>query len=501
MKSTLKTIVPLVLLFGVVFGVILVVQYSPPKEDPRLDPMAPGSGEPALRFFTSARRWDPESDVLEDREFPGYFEKDTRGTALFWFENRNDKPVAMELKSVSCSSCSDGWLAPIPPETTRAILQMSAISALPQGLISGLPLGMVGPAAMTEPTRLERQSHEFKSTDWFFKVPEAKNTDGWSPQWGILALNFKAGQRQELTAVFRSQIKGVSQYDENEFRIAYVTANAFEVPVNEIVVGDLTDTSGDKSYEITIFSATRGPGTPEQLGTPSVRVMMPAAAGDPGPFVSVGTPIPILGADLDAYIKAMPARLGKAPEGGPLKVRIRSAYRIPVFVRPKVGDQRLDIGALDRELWIACGDASPRLVKVKGMVQGGMWLAKGDELDLKLFRFQAGVPEAKFELLTDNPSAEVVLSKTEVEERDAKGETVKVTKDHVVVNGKVAPEVLKVTVERQDRKEADRGYYWIKATIPPDTHQGQLVNSYVMVEIKGPNPRRFRIPVKGSGTR
>jgi hypothetical protein len=65
----------------------------------------------------------------------------------------------------------------------------------------------------------------------------------------------------------------------------------------------------------------------------------------------------------------------------------------------------------------------------------------------------------------------------------------------------VAPDILKVSVERQDRKESDRGYYWIKVAVPPDAHQGQLVNSFVVVEIKGPNPRRFRIPVKGSGTR
>ena len=45
------------------------------------------------------------------------------------------------------------------------------------------------------------------------------------------------------------------------------------------------------------------------------------------------------------------------------------------------------------------------------------------------------------------------------------------------------------------------GVFWLKVTVPPDAHQGQYVNSYVVVEIKGPNPRRFRIPVKGSGTR
>jgi hypothetical protein len=502
MKSTLKTVIPLALLFGVVFGVILVVQYSPPKEDPEAERLKDGkSNEPPLRFFTSSRRWDPEGESLEDQVFPGYIEKDTKGVAAFWFENRNDAPVLVQLKGVSCSSCSDGWLAPLPPETTRAILQMGAISCLPQGLVSGLPTGMAGPAALIEPTRLERQSHEFRTLEWTFQVPAANNADGWSPQWGILALNFKAGQRQELAAVFESQVKGTTQRGENEFRIAYIAANPFDVPTGEIVVGDLTDASSSRSYELTIFSATRGADTPEKLATPSVKVMMPAGAGDPGPFVTVGTPVPLLGADLANYARDLPLKLGKGPSGELLKVRVRSAYKIPVTVDPKVGDQRLDIGALERELWIACGDAQPRLVRVKGNVHGGMWLAADKALDLKLFRYEAGVPETRFELVTDNPAAEVVLSKIEVDERDGTGATKKVTKDHVVVNGEVAPQTVKVTVERQDRKEADRGYFWIKASIPPNAHQGQLVNSYVVVEFKGPNPRRYRIPLKGSGTR
>ena len=100
--------------------------------------------EPPLRFFTSTRKWDPDSDSLDDQVFTGFFEKDSKGSAEYWFENRNESPVAVQLKSVSCSSCSDGWLAPLPPETTRGILQMSAISCLPMGPISFLPVGMAG---------------------------------------------------------------------------------------------------------------------------------------------------------------------------------------------------------------------------------------------------------------------------------------------------------------------------------------------------------------------
>jgi hypothetical protein len=316
-----------------------------------------------------------------------------------------------------------------------------------------------------------------------------------------LSLNFKAGARQELTATFQSQVKGDPLFAENVFAIQYITANAFEITRPEIQVGDLTDATQPATYEFLVISPTRGPGTPEKLSPPSVRVMMPSGGGEPGAFVTVGTPIPVPDDQLPELTAELIRQAPKNAEGKQPLARVRTAYRVPVIVTPKVGEQRLDIGVLERELWVACGDAQPRLVRVKGNVHGGMWLSSGKELDLKSFRAPAGVPEARFELLTDNPTADVVLSQVEVEERGSSGQIQKVMRDHVVVNGKIAPDIVRVTIERQGRKDPDRGYFWIKITVPPEAVQGQLVNSYVVVELKGPNARRFRIPLKGGGSR
>ena len=99
------------------------------------------AGEPPLRFFTSARHWDPPSTKSEhrphpllapsgdpqnpdptsfslpDRLFQGVYEpsQDHLRRTQFWFENRNSKPVTMQLKGLSCGSCTGGRVAAIPP--------------------------------------------------------------------------------------------------------------------------------------------------------------------------------------------------------------------------------------------------------------------------------------------------------------------------------------------------------------------------------------------------
>ena len=74
----------------------------------------------------SAMQTEPElesgrafSFTLADRVFPGFYEpgEELRATQ-FWFENRNPQSVTMELKGVTCTACTGGRLASIPPETT-----------------------------------------------------------------------------------------------------------------------------------------------------------------------------------------------------------------------------------------------------------------------------------------------------------------------------------------------------------------------------------------------
>ncbi len=227
MKSTLKIILPIFILMAVIFGVTFLTQYAPPDEPTKPDGPRERK-EPPLRFASSTRFWDapdffspegvhfrgfpltapsatpadPEQPFrfeLQNRVFPGFYEvqSDAGGTkhsASFWFENPHRQSVTMRLQHVNCGACSGGRVAAIPPDVTRQLLQMSGVSVLPQGLMSGLPIGMVGPAANLSPDLLKWQHYTFRNNPHpDYIIPPADNKDGWSPQWGILELQFSVG--------------------------------------------------------------------------------------------------------------------------------------------------------------------------------------------------------------------------------------------------------------------------------------------------------------------
>src|SRR5262249_52697190 len=59
-KGTLKLLIPIVALVGVVFGITFFSQSTPPSEDGAAT-KKPEGGDSPLHFFTSTRRWDPPS--------------------------------------------------------------------------------------------------------------------------------------------------------------------------------------------------------------------------------------------------------------------------------------------------------------------------------------------------------------------------------------------------------------------------------------------------------
>ena len=140
-------------------------------------------------------------------------------------------------------------------------------------------------------------------------------------------------------------------------------------------------------------------------------------------------------------------------------------------------------------------DIFKKKVAVKGTVTGGVQLADGkDLLDLGSFPSSSGLPEKRFEVFTTTPG--VKLSVAKYEEKDRDGKVIR-TRDYVMDNGRPADDTLKVSVEKQDRADPDREYYWVKVTVPPNAMSGNLISSYVMLDVKGQVDRRIRIPIKG----
>jgi len=473
MNSTLKIAVPLALLIAVVFAVTFFSVTIPPDAT-KMDDDAPadGTGEARpLRFFSNIRRWDPTSGSLADQVFEGVYETDTKGHfAHFWFENRNAAPVTIKLRGVSCSSCSGGEVAAIPPETTRALLQMAAVAALPQGLLSGLPTGMAGPAAALDAPRptLAWQKHRFDETreQITYAVPAAANADGWSPQWAVLRLSFdvKSGGKPPLRAAFVSEVQGTTQVGVDEFAIFYEPADPFELDKDAIDVGELTDGTPTQTHDLIVLSSTR-----PALADLGVRVMVPTGApGAPGPFVTAGTPTRLADADADRLAAALAAK-AKRP------VRVASAYRIPITIKPKDGAAWADIGRLERDVWVSVGSVgTPKKMTVTGMVRGPVALSDGKEINVGRFRYADGVTQT-FSVTTERPGIELA-----------------------VVPGECRPDYLEVTLTKEPDR-GDRGYYKGTVTVPKQRHQGEMRDAVVTLEVKGPTPQRFRIPVRGQG--
>jgi hypothetical protein len=481
LRSNLKILVPLVALVGVVFGITFLVLHKPSEPLPEgPGPEGNSNAGPPLRFFTSARHFDarpiwgtdPVPVNLQDHFFPGFFERNTETKTSFWFQNHNDKPVAVQLKGVSCASCSGGSLAPIPTDAVRNLLQTLAVASLPQGLVSPLPIAVAGPWADTVP-KLQWQSHKFATTDWTFQVPAADDKDGWSPQWGILELNFNTGGKKELDALFASQVQPTGAYSEDKLTIAFQVVNAFDAGPPTIEVGELADTSKPQTHDFFVYSSTRPPGTGlGELPPPVCTIRMPGGAGEPGKLIAVGTPVLLPPAEVERFVERTTG--GKGSSAG---VRVTAAYRVPVRITPEADGDRLDIGLLEREIWVTAPGTpggNERLIRVRGTVRGSVSLSEGKEVALRTFKGEhGGAGEAR--ITTERPGMELA-----------------------VLADQSRPDFLEVSLKKLP-DDPDRGYYQLTVRVPPKRQFGSIQNGLVVLEIKGPKPQRIRIPVTGKG--
>ena len=478
-KSVLKIAIPLVALVAVVFGITYVSRYTQKGDDTKQNA---GSAEPPLRFGSTMRQWIPFG-TPQQSSFPGFYEAraDAAGpknAAAFWFENRNRGTVTMQLKGVSCTACSGGRVAPIPPDVTRHLLQMSGVQCLPQGLVSALPVGMTMPAAdLGEKLRPASawQQHTFQNNPHAtYKVPPApaNDADRWSAQWGILELQFSVtGIKQDvLHSAFELQVEGSSKTIVAEFSITYAGVEPFDLSTKGIALGDITEKSEPRKFEVLLYSSTRGPNGsgPGDLAEPRASVELPGGAmGDAGPFVTVGTPVRVPESELMEMTKTISEQQQKL-------VRVESAYRMTVTFNPQVGDKRIDLGPFDRVISVTVPNTNlTKTIPVKGLVQGGVFLAESRK-DLVLSDTHRGGTVETFRLITKQPDAEVVL-----------------------VRDECSPDFMKVDLQKLP-PDPDRGYYLIKITVPPKSKAGPW-SGVVVLDLKGPNPQRMRIAVQGKG--
>lgn len=514
MKAMLKIAVPVIVLVAVVFGLTFFSQYTPPSDDETKNTKE--SNEPPLRFFSSSRYWDPpdfhtrftwnyeglpmvapsadkakQDDPfrfsLQDRIFPGFFEIQSdavgpKNSADFWFENRHDRPITMQVDYVSCTQCTAGWVAPVPPEVSKQILQSSMTSVLPQGLFNGLPLCMVGPAADLHPDRLAWQKHSFRDiSNAVYKIPAADNADGWSPQWGIVKLQFAVGMigPKPIEMRFQNSVDGTKLTKIDKLIIAFEGINPFELSRVMIDVGEMNENSAPKKYEIIAFSSTRGMGQTAagglgDLAAPTVRVNMPQTqAGDPGQFVTVGEPTRVPEQELPRIAEQLALQ-----QQGNRHYRVEAAYRYPVTINPRIGETRIDIGLMDRDIYFTLPGVEQK-VAVRGLVTGAVWL-DNNQHDIEVPRFDLTKGYTKDYSLVTARNDMVVH----------------------VVGDECRPKYLQVRLEKNPKPpSADRGYYILKLIVPPSKQDLRIKpgtwDGEVVLEVKERTSQRIRIPVRG----
>jgi hypothetical protein len=485
MSSTLKVLVPIVLLIAVVFAVTYF-STTIPRDDSEKKVKQADTGERPLRFFSSIRKWEPPYSLFDKKHgdgaespvavnllntlFPGTFEPDELKTrhAPFWFVNPNKGSVTMRLERVGCMSCTGGRLAPIPTDVTRALLQMSAVSLLPQGLVSTLPVGVAGPAAHLGNLPWTTFGLFNEPDKVVFKVPAAGD-DPWGPQWGILELTFvvrPGTTAKPVQASFRSVVEGTTQSATDEFTVYYAPVNPIEVDTPIIDVGTLTETSPVQERSFIVASPTR---TVEELDGLKVDVRTPGGASDLHPFVSVGKPVPLVGADYDAFAAKVSAQAGG-------KARVMGALRVPVTIRTRIGETRADIGSLDREVWLNLGTGEPKYVLIKANVRGPIYLTDERDINLGSFDGKQGVSQA-FSVTVERPDLELA-----------------------VVPDQSVPKFLQVSLEKEADRNARR-YYKVRVAVPKNEQFGEIAGGVIVLETKGPNPQRVRFAVRGRGER
>jgi len=474
-SSPLKVVIPIVLLMAVVFAVTYFSQYTP--TEPEVKTVEKVVAKKPLQFFSNIRRWNPiPGNSLQDREFPGFFEQKEiypegeQPRAAFWFENRNPHPVTMQLQRASCMTCSDGHVTLIPPAVIAQILQMTALSTLPQGFVSGLPAGLALPAAQFDPKqkRLETQKHKFEkdTSQIVFTIPPAPSEPWASAQWGILDLYFKPKPGgKPFTAEFFTRMEGLEEPVEEKFAIFYTAADPFIIDTPAIDLGELTDASANQTHDILIYSTTR---KPADIPKVEVLVMMPSGvSGEPGEFISVGAPRPVPENELEA-LEIQLSRAAKYP------IRVQSAFHLPVLVRVKIGNAKLDIGKVERVIAITPLGTETKQVYVKGTMRGPVFLAGAKALDFGPFASN------------DEQTATVDV------ETERTGVELSIVKDLT------QPKGLKLELKKLP-DNGDRGAYRLRATLPANQQVGEIRDGVVVVEAKGKSPLRLRIPVVGRG--
>ncbi|HKB05574.1 MAG TPA: hypothetical protein VKD90_25340 [Gemmataceae bacterium] len=488
MKTFTRVGLPILLVIGLVFGITFIQQYSsdsdsadsprdarakssPAREQPlkirspiaaapKEEPTATGEFRVPnnLRHLTY---WDASAEVGDS----GYY--------AFWCENPHQKPVTVRIPSTNCQ-CAGADLAAIPPDAFREYLLTSALAGSP---LCPAP----GPAAALAHLGLSRR------LDWETlnnnadrperTIPPAQPQAG--SQWALIRLNWKGKDSvgpRDISADLYANLPEAQVPTHYALKADLTVVPAFELvrrtgparwaPAREVDFGELVENSV-VHQDFYVASASR------------TFLLLGVAAANSDPCVTWAEPVPASPAELDTLANQL--RGGERPSPRP-----KCLYRIQVTVRERVdaaagsksaSSRQLDLGLLEHRLNVSATNGGSHSIVAKARVRGDVEILSGSadgRIDLGS-SFPADQDRtASVNLLAERSGLDLVLSEAET-----------------------TPNYLKVKLEPRDQIRG-RNQWRLTVTVPKGTLYGSIPEgSAVVLKTVGPNPRRFRIPVRG----
>jgi hypothetical protein len=196
----------------------------------------------------------------------------------------------------------------------------------------------------------------------------------------------------------------------------------------------------------------------------------------PDPCLTWTEPVPASAEETEALADSLRQAAGKARHP-------KSLYKFEVTLRERTDAgsggksefHQLDLGLLDRRLTISAVDAGSHVLPVKARVLGEV-------------NFLAGAPDGRLDLGDSFPRDQ---DRTKVVDLAAERPGLGLA----VSTAETTPDYLKVRLEKIDGQSQWR----LRVTVPKGRLIGALPpNSAVVLTTTGPNPRKLRIPVRGT---
>jgi hypothetical protein len=472
MNTTLKYLL-IVLAIPVVIFVFTLIVFNVPDQNPSGGGGGDTTGSvitgPPLQFKSTEISFNPTSENLSSRFFPGYFEiSDQVLPVSFWFQNPHPVPVRVKVVSRSCSQCTHARLGVLPDAEVQKFLTRAAVDSVtagpfsPPNLLAGLSAALLMDSA---------KWHNFS----FEQVDESAGSVPAAPPggatWGIYQMGIKVAVHGPKPLDSTLDMQAGSNKDEKlMFRVVLYGVPPFAVSPESVKLGEMAESTPDRTATVYYWSATRDART----------LAYPTLTYNPGdPFLTVGKP--------ELVPPSESASIASTLLGDAKGVPILALYRFPVTVHrrrpdadrnPNAGPAEPDIGPFNRTIGITCpGTTHAVSLQVSATITGLVNLTEGGKIDLGSFEGRFGV-EKSVEILSERPGIQLAVAE----------------KEHT-------PSYLVVSLS-PPRAEAGRRRWTLKVGIPGDVILGDLPpDSYVVLRAKtNSGVQRVRIPIVGRGS-